>query len=342
MSAVIQDAYIAGAQGVDAGPVARLLSSDPPSSETLLRLLTARGDDQEALFAAARRARADAGMQNVKLRGVVEISSYCQKSCAYCAIRPQNKVLERYRMDADMVCEIAQGILTEGISTVFLQAGQESKCDPIALEALPRLRSMGANILLNLGEKSRENYQRYAAAGADSYILKFETSDPVLYQEIVGTPLARRMECADWIREAGMRLGTGNIVGLPGQTIESLAADILLALKMRPNFVSSSPFIPNENTPFEDEPTGDLDLTLNTLAIYRILMPTTLIPSVSALEKIRKGGQLRGLMAGANVMTVNFTPKELRDKYAIYSKERFVVGLEHARKTAREAGLQLL
>ena len=138
-----------------------------------------------------------------------------------------------------------------------------------------------------------------------------------------------------------MKLGTGNIIGLPGQTLDTLVEDILLAREMQPDFVSSSPFIPNENTPLEHLGMGDLQLTLNSIAICRLLFPNALIPAVSALEKICKGGQMMGLKAGANVLTINFTPKDFRDKYAIYSKERFVVSLDHARATISGAGLRV-
>jgi biotin synthase len=305
-------------------------------------LLRAEGARQQSLFRAARACRESAGMQAVKLRGVIEISNYCQKSCGYCAIRPQNKALERYRMNVDTILSIAEGVRRQGIGTVFLQAGQDPKCDAIVCDAIPRIRAMGVNVLLNLGEKSRETYAAYATAGADSYILKFETSDAALYEEIVGSPLSRRLECARYIQDVGMKLGTGNIIGLPEQTLDTLAEDILLAQSMQPDFVSSSPFIPNEHTPLEDLRSGDLQLTLNSIAIFRLLFPTALIPAVSALEKIHKGGQLMGLNAGANVLTVNFTPKNFRNKYAIYSKERFVVSLGHARSIVADAGLHLL
>ena len=313
----------------------------PAGKADILRLLTCKGKMQQALFRAARVARQAAGMDAVKLRGVIEISNYCQKSCDYCAIRPQNKEMVRYRMPVDTILAITEEIVAEGISTVFLQSGQDPKSDAIVYEAIPRIRTFGGNVLLNLGEKSRETYARYVAAGADSYILKFETSDPDLYEKIVGTPLAKRLECARWIQEVGMKLGTGNIIGLPGQTLDTLAEDILLAQEMQPNFVSSSPFIPNENTPLERLNMGDLQLTLNSIAICRLLFPNALIPAVSALEKICKGGQLLGLQAGANVLTINFTPKDFRDKYAIYSKERFVVSLDHAQATISGAGLQI-
>jgi biotin synthase len=317
------------------------LVSHPASKAEILRLLTCAGEAQQALFRAARAARLAAGADAVKLRGVIEISNYCQKHCDYCALRPQNKEMVRYRMDVDTILAITEGIVAEGITTVFLQSGQDPKSDDIVFAAIPRIRALGVNILLNLGEKSRETYSRYFVAGADSYILKFETSDPDLYQKIVGSPLAKRLECARWIREVGMKLGTGNIIGLPGQTLDTLVEDILLAREMQPDFVSSSPFIPNENTPLESLGMGDLQLTLNSIAICRLLFPNALIPAVSALEKIRKGGQLLGLKAGANVLTINFTPKDFRDKYAIYSKERFVVSLDHARATISGAGLQV-
>lgn len=322
-------------------PEMDVLVSHPASKAEILRLLTCEGEAQQALFQAARAARLAAGADAVKLRGVIEISNYCQKSCDYCAIRPQNKEMMRYRMNVDTILAITEEIVAEGITTVFLQAGQDPKSDVFVYEAVPRIRARGVNVLLNLGEKSRETYARYVAAGADSYILKFETSDPALYQAIVGTPLAKRLECARWIREVGMKLGTGNIIGLPGQTLDTLAEDILLAQEMQPDFVSSSPFIPNENTPLESLGMGDLQLTLNSIAICRLLFPNALIPAVSALEKIRKGGQLLGLKAGANVLTINFTPKDFRDKYAIYSKERFVVSLDHAQATISGAGLQI-
>lgn len=317
------------------------VGSRPVIKDEIVRALTADGEAQQDLFRAARAVREASGMQAVKLRGVIEISNYCQKSCGYCAIRPQNKALERYRMDVDTILAIAEGIRSEGITTVFLQAGQDPKCDAIVSEAIPRVRALGVNVLLNLGEKARETYAAYAAAGADSYILKYESSDAVLYEKIVGAPLAKRLECARWIREVGMKLGTGNIIGLPGQTLDTLAEDVLLAQTMHPDFVSSSPFIPNEHTPLQSLGTGDLKLTLNSIAIWRLLFPGALIPAVSALEKIRKDGQLMGLNAGANVMTINFTPKNFRDKYAIYSKERFVVNLGHARTTVARAGLHI-
>jgi biotin synthase len=307
----------------------------------LVELLQVRGELQQELFRRARAVRKNNGLDNVLVRGVIEISNFCQKNCDYCAMRAVNQDLDRYRMSAAEILAIAAEIRKANISIAFLQSGQDRQCDSTIAEVIPEIKKMGLHVLLCLGERPKEVYERFAELGADSYILKFETSDPKAYQDIAHTSLPRRLECLTWLREAGYKIGTGNIVGLLDQSLETLAEDILLAQKISPDFVSASPFIPNGNTPLEKLAYGDINLTLNTLAIYRILLPTARIPTVSALEKIQKGGQLMGFNAGANIMTINFTPPRRRDLYTIYSDKRFVVSLDHAINTIKEAGLKM-
>jgi biotin synthase len=309
----------------------------------LIKLLTANDELQLQLFKQARVVRREEGLDDVLLRGVIEISNYCQKNCEYCAMRCANKVgLQRYRLSPETILTIAGEIKRANISTVFLQAGQDPHCDPILYEVIPEIKhKLNLNVLLCVGQKKPEVYQRYAELGADSYILKFETSDPKLYQDVTCSPFVQRSQCLQWIKRSGLRLGTGNIVGLPNQSLESLANDILLARSIQPDFVSSSPFIPNQGTPLEHLPYGNLRMTLNMMALYRIVLRKALIPTVSAMEKIQKNGQLMGLNAGANVMTINFTPKTSRDKYAIYAKDRFVVSIEHAHRAIAQAGLHV-
>ena len=318
--------------------------SDIPqlSRAEIERLLTATGTAQQELFERARAARHEQCGDEVKLRGLIEISSFCQKKCDYCAMRAPNRDLDRYRMATDQILEIAAEIKRHNIKIAFLQAGQDPRHDEVVEEVIPVLkREMGFHVLLCLGERPLSVYRRWTELGADSYILKFEISDPDFYKEVIHVPIEPRLKAMKAIQEAGMKLGTGNIVGLPGQTMKHLVDDIEYGISLRPDFVSSAPFIPNEDTPFETDDNGPVDMTLNTMAIWRMVLGTPLIPTVSPLEKIRKGGQYEGLMAGANVMTINFTPSEMRERYAIYSRERFVVSLEHAFKTVEKAGLKL-
>lgn len=324
------------------GMTLNLLDVNNQNDQQLLSLLTSTGEEQEKLFEYARTIRQCYIGDEIKLRGVIEISNICQKNCDYCAMRRNNKDLDRFRLDVETIMTAAREITDIGITTIFLQGGQDPRCDPILEDVIPAIvKDLEADIILNIGERSKEIYERFFKLGAKSFILKYETSDPILYQKIAHESLDNRIQCMNWIRDVGMKIGTGNIIGLPDQSIYSILSDIKMILKFKPDFASSAPFIPNKGTPFQDIPLGDLNITLNTMAIFRIGLKDALIPSVSALEYISPGGQLKGLNAGANVMTVNFTPKTYRKNYNIYTNDRFIVSLNHAINTAKMADLKI-
>ncbi|MCL1918113.1 MAG: radical SAM protein [Peptococcaceae bacterium] len=306
-------------------------------------MLLSEGSAQQELFTQARLTRENVFGNSLKVRGVIEISNACVKHCDYCAMSSHNPKLERFTLDAETILQTARHIRSTGIPIVFLQSGQTPRCDDLLYKVIPAIRKeLDCEILLCVGEKPKSVYEAYRTAGADSYILKFEASNPALYESVTHSALKKRMECTAHIRETGMKLGTGSIIGLPGQTLDDIVDDILCAISMKPDFVSAAPFIANKGTPFEQMPVGDINRTLNAIAIWRIALPSALIPTVSALEYIHPEGQAAGLSAGANVIAVNFTPKANRDKYAIYANDRFIVGLDHAQKTAKKAGMRLL
>jgi len=304
------------------------------TESTVVRLLKARGWLQRELFACARKTRKKYFNEHILVRGVIEVSNYCQCNCDYCAVRCQNRKLKRYRLTAAEIFSVAKKIKSAGIRHIMIQAGEDSAVDQAIEEALPRIKKelKISEIILCLGRRSRRQYEKFKKQGASAYIIKFETSNSGLFRKLKHQSLAERLKCLTWLKAAGFRVGTGNIVGLPGQTIKSLAKDILLARTMKTDFVSSAPFIANENSPLSGEVYGDFDLTLNAVAILRVVLKKVFIPSVSALETIKRGGQLGGLNAGANVVTINFTPKRHRGKYQIYSSKRFVVSLKHVRR----------
>jgi len=310
--------------------------------DEIRRQIQARGAEQQELFERAREVRNAAQGDKVNIRGVIELSNSCGENCLYCAMRRDNHLLNRYTLDEETILSVADQIIDTGISTVFLQSGESVKCGHLLESVIPKIyQKYHCGILLCAGKKDIETYRRYKEAGADGYILKFEAANPVLYESSTGANHEERLSCIRNIRSAGMKLGTGNIAGLPNQTVGDIVDDIFLAAELLPDFVSVSPFIPNNGTPYEKASKGDIDLTLNIMAIWRIVFPNALIPTVSALEYIHPDGQAAGLNAGANVITVNFTPKENRDKYAIYAKDRFVVNIDHAYKTAKQAGMTI-
>lgn len=307
----------------------------------IIQLLQAEGNLQKELFEQARKIRQRHFKNKVFVRGVIEISNHCRKNCDYCAMRYSNKNLKRYRLTSTEIFSIAKQTRKLGIKTLFLQSGEDINIDKIIEKVLPKIKKeLKMKIILCLGNRSKNQYKQFRKLGADAYILKFETSDSILFQKTRHEPFQQRLQCIKWLEELGFKVGTGNIAGLPSQTIESVANDILLAQKLNTDFVSTALFIPNQDTPFEKASSGNLNLALNIVAILRIILKNVLIPTVSAFEKIKKNGQLLGFNAGANVITINFTPLQYRKKYLIYSKDRFIVSLDHALKTIKSAGLK--
>lgn len=313
------------------------------SSSEIVELLAARDTDQEQLFETARARRSEIHGNQVYVRGVAEVTNVCTVNCEYCPMRKHNTAdNDVYWLSSDALVDVAEAVRASGINVVFFQAGEAGRTTRVVGEALPRIREMFDNdveILLNLGNKSRDEYAYLRDQGATSYILKHETADPDLHQRMRHESLDSRLRCMTDLLELGYRVGTGGIVGLPGQTLSDIAEDILLARRVGAHMCSFAPFVPAPNTPLATHPPGDVDVTLNAIAVSRIVAPEWLIPSVSALEKTASGGQGRGYSAGANVLTVNFTPDKNLEQYLIYGKKRFVVRRDYADRLLATTGL---
>jgi biotin synthase len=320
------------------------LSQNDWSRANLTAWLQAKDDPQQRLFAAARRARQVAFGDRVIVRGLMEVTNLCRVNCEFCPMRRDNTRRNTiFELSEEQILETARQIRESGINIVFLQAGEIKRTTQIVGHVLPKIRAMfdgAVELLLCLGNKSEEEYLYLRQQGATSYILKHETSDPTLNEKLRHYSFAKRMEGLRMLVRTGYKVGTGTIVGLPGQTVESLADDLLLARDIGARMVSASPFIPAPDTPLADEPPGDVGMTLNFIALARLMDPRWLIPSVSALESRRSGGQSAGLAAGANVLTVNFTPVHERGNYLIYGKDRYIVRNDHVNEIVAKSGLQ--
>lgn len=309
------------------------------------KALHASGSAQKDLFAEARRLREENFGSKVIVRGVTEITNVCRVNCNYCPMRRNNiRLLDRYFMTADEILARARLVRDAGLDVILLQGGETSRSLSALREALPEIRrlySSRVEILLNLGNLSRRQYEELRSLGATSYILKHETSDAALHLAIRHECLDQRLRCLRDLLDTGYRVGTGLITGLPGQRLGSIIDDIELAGKLGVHMCSVSPFVPAPDTPWENEAPGDLNLALNAIAILRICYPYLLIPSVSALEKTNVGGQSRGLAAGANVLTVNFTGERNLARYLIYGKDRFVVSMDHVKQLVSQSGMSV-
>ena len=264
----------------------------------------------------------------VLLRGIIEFSNVCRNTCRYCGLNRDNAGLRRYRLTRDQILAAARNICDAGIKTVVLQSGEEDNLDADWLrEIIEAVRSsLDAAVTLCVGERSREEYQVWKQAGADRYLLKIETSDPGLYGELhPGMSFENRTRCLKDLADLGYQTGSGNLVGLKGQTVESLAGDLQFFKRGDFDMISVSPFIPHPQTPLAGEPAGDLTMTLEDDRPDADRLPDAHIPASTAIGSLHgRDERPRALAAGANVLMPNFTPAPYRRYYEIYPNKRCV------------------
>ncbi len=272
--------------------------------------------------AAAETARERFG-DGIYVRGLVEIGSFCRNDCRYCGIRRSNRSAARYRLTPDEIltcCETGYGL---GFRTFVLQGGEDPAWDDAALCALVgeiRRRWPDCALTLSLGERSEASYEALFRAGATRYLLRHETADPELYAALHPAEMshARRLACLEALRRIGYQTGTGMMVGVPGQTADTLVRDLLLIERLQPEMIGIGPFLPHRQTPLGGAAAGSLRLTLLLLAILRLMRPAALIPATTALATLSPEGRRLGILSGANVVMPNLSPASERAKYAIY------------------------
>jgi len=293
----------------------------PLSRDEIIDLLKMPGDCVPDLFATADRVRKNEVGSEIFLRGIIEFSNHCERDCLYCGLRKGNRKLSRYRMTDEEILETAQNISRTKIPTVVLQSGEDSF---YSTEKICRLterikNETGMIITLSIGEKTPEDYRLFAEAGADRYLLKHETASPKLYDYLrPGCRLDRRVQCLQTLKQLGFETGTGNMVGLPGQTIEILADDLMLMKILNADMLGIGPFIAHPDTPLAGIENDDIELTLRVLAVARLLTRNTNIPATTALATLHPQGRIFALQAGANVMMPDFTPDIYKSRYEIY------------------------
>lgn len=276
------------------------------------------------LFERARAVREKHYGKDVYLRGLIEISNYCKNDCLYCGIRKSNKCAERYRLTDEQIlasCELGYRL---GYRTFVLQGGEdENDTDEriVSLVSQIRTRYPDCAITLSIGEKSRESYQKYYDAGANRFLLRHETATKAHYDRLHPHNLSHenRIRCLYDLKDIGYQTGSGFMVGSPYQTHEHLAEDLLFLHRLQPDMVGIGPFIAHKDTPFRNEPSGTLALTLFMLALTRLLLPSVLLPATTALGSIQPGGRELGILAGANVVMPNLSPENVREKYMLYN-----------------------
>jgi biotin synthase len=281
----------------------------------------------------------------VYLRGLVEISNFCARQCAYCGLRAGNDQLPRYRMLADEIFEAAQQAVRFGYGTVVLQGGEDYGLTVSWMADIIHWikNETPLAITLSLGERPERELAAWREAGADRYLLRFETSDRHLFDEIhppLGNRRCNRVAILRQLRELGYEVGSGIMVGIPGQTYSSVAKDIELFRELNLDMIGIGPFIPHPATPLgsgfnvfppvngEQVPNTEL-MVYKVIALTRLVRPDANIPATTALATInKKNGRELGLQRGANVFMPNLTPLKYRRLYEIYPAKACIAETE--------------
>lgn len=278
-------------------------------------------DDASALLADADRLRGAVCGDVVHRRGLIEFSNHCARNCTYCGLRRDNRSLKRYRMSGDEVVECARRADRLGYGTVVLQSGEDPgvSTDELARWVERIKRQTRLAVTLSVGEKTLDEYRRLRQAGADRYLIRFETSDRLLYARLKPeSRLQERLEKIYWLKSLGYQTGSGCMIGLPGQTVATLVQDLLLLEQLDLDMVGVGPFIPHPQTPLASERPGTIEMTLRVVALVRLVTKRTHVPATTATGSIAPDGRQRALRCGANVIMPNVTPQTYRRHYEIY------------------------
>jgi biotin synthase len=319
-----------------------ILSQDRLSKKDLVRLLSLENKkDIQELFKRAN----DLTIRNlgneVYLRGLIEFSNICSRNCKYCGIRKSNRKVKRYEMETSEIIEAAQWIYKQGFGSLVLQSGERSDDKFVdwvnhILKQIKKISKGELGITLSVGEQTLETYKRWKKSGAHRYLLRVETTNRKLYNRIhpAECSLDNRIEALDRIRQSGYQVGTGVMIGLPGQTIEDLADDIIFMKEKDIDMIGMGPYIPHENTPLaksidEFDKEKQLELALKMIAVARLYLKDVNIASTTALGALHETGKRRGLKCGANVTMPNLTPDKYQKEYHLYdNKPEFLASLK--------------
>ncbi|MCD8161209.1 MAG: [FeFe] hydrogenase H-cluster radical SAM maturase HydE [Clostridiales bacterium] len=263
---------------------------------------------------------------DVYVRGLIEFTNYCKNDCYYCGIRKSNGKVDRYRLTEEQILDCCRQGWALGFRTFVLQGGEDPwYTDERICHIVQAIKGAfpACAVTLSIGEKERDSYAAYRAAGADRYLLRHETASDEHYRMLhpASLSLEHRKNCLFTLKELGYQVGSGFMVGSPGQRPEHLLADLRFLQRLQPAMIGIGPYITHPDTPFHDRPSGDLHLTLRMVSILRLMFPYALIPATTALGTIHPRGRELGLQAGANVVMPNLSPVGVREKYSLYENK---------------------
>ncbi|MDR1837167.1 MAG: [FeFe] hydrogenase H-cluster radical SAM maturase HydE [Treponema sp.] len=282
--------------------------------------------DDDYLFERARFKAQEIYGKKIFMRGLIEFTNYCKNDCFYCGIRASNTKAQRYRLTKEQILECCKTGYPLGFRTFVLQGGEDPYyTDDMLAEITGGIKAAYPDcaVTLSIGERTFESYEMLFKAGADRYLLRHETANDEHYRTLHPGKMspANRKKCLHDLKKIGYQVGCGFMVGSPNQTLEHIIDDLFFIKELAPHMAGIGPFIPHSDTPFRNEREGSLRLTLNILAVLRLMQPNLLIPATTALGTLDSQGRELGILAGANVVMPNLSPIDVRKKYLLYDNK---------------------
>jgi len=313
-----------------------ILEKDNFSKEDIVILLQSEGEDRTALFQKSADVKEKYVGNIVYYRGLIEFSNNCEKNCLYCGIRIGNKNVSRYNLTDDEILSAVRFAHENKFASVVMQSGEITNKEFIfrierLLQVIKSITKSEIKVTLSLGEQTEDTYKRWKDAGADRYLLRIESSNPELYKKIHPQnnkhDFQARMNCLYSLRKLNYQVGTGIMIGLPFQTYEDIANDLLFMFTFDIDMCGMGPYIEHQETPLLqyshllESREKRFDLTLKTIAVLRIMMKDINIAAATALQAIDPLGREKAVKVGANVIMPNITPCKYRDNYKLYDNK---------------------
>ena len=296
-------------------------------------------DDFRPVYALADGLRKAHKGDTVDIRAILEFSNHCRRKCRYCGLNAANRHVERFRIPPDEMVDTVHQAARAGYRTIVLQSGEDAWYTPQILGDIVRriLRNDEIAITVSCGELPAGAYAYLKECGADRYLLKHETADPELYGRLhpCGT-LQNRIECLKTLKRLGFETGSGFMIGLPGQTLDTIASDLLLLREIGCDMAGIGPFIPHPETDLRDVPEGSTELCKRAVALARILLPDCNLPATTSLGVIDNGEKNDVFSCGANVVMRKVTPTRYKALYEIYPAKLGETHIEAQRRELEE------
>lgn len=306
-----------------------IFNKDDLTKEDIIFLLKLnKKNDLQRLFKKADEVRQKYIGNDVHIRGILEFSNHCKNDCLYCGIRKPNSKLKRYRIKPEEIIKIAENAVNNfGFKTVLLQSGEDDFYTTEIIEEIIKaiLKGCDCRVALSIGERTIEEYRRFYGAGARRCLVRFETSNKKLFNKLhpksslTKNSFKERIWLINEFKKIGYQVGTGPMIGLPGQKIEDLAEDILFYNKLNINMAGMGPFICHPDTPLSGNKNGNFNISIKMIAVTRVVCRDIFISATTALQTLNKlDGRELALQAGANLLMPNITPKKYREFYQLY------------------------